>query len=144
MRRGLGLSGKLGGGAGGFGLRGTKGANTRNTFFLTRGGGVENKKEAAPAVGAGGGGLGGGPYRGAGGETEPYPAYPRRRTETDLQRVQRSHGRSRFGDRAALRAQKHDREPRPHRGDSAGKGADPPRALSAGRSDSRDYPRSRA
>ena len=36
------------------------------------------------------------------------------------------------GHRAALRAQEHDREPRPDRGDSAGKRTDPARALPAG------------
>ena len=75
-----------------------------------------------------------GPDRGAGRQAEPHPAYPRRRAQADLQRVQGSQERSRLGYRAALRAQEHDRQPRPHRGDSARKGADPARALSPERS----------
>ena len=69
------------------------------------------------------------------GQAEPHPTYPRRRAQTDFQRIQGSQRRNCFGYRPALRTQEHDRKPRPDRGDFAGKGADSARALSPGRSD---------
>ena len=74
-----------------------------------------------------------GPHRGAVGEAGALPAHPRGRAREGLQRIHRPGRRGGQRHGQALRARRHHRRPRPHRGDRAALRAGPPRALQPGR-----------
>ena len=81
------------------------------------------------------------PHRRAERQAGALPAGARGRAREHLQRIHRPRGRDPERHRQALRARRHDRRPRPHRGDHPALRAVAPRALQPGRAHPRRHRR---